>query len=291
MCPYHGKEPQDDEDDPDEFTEEDPEEESPETRPRTPVRQPAPIAPKQGIAAAEQVVVNDMVPVVAARKTDKSFQAEAEVGFHVPRTIPITPAIGVPMRGAPANINVPGWLFTNPLFIPDDKVEEATPPGMAKAGRSVGPASEEAFTQMLQQYPSRATETIAGSEAEDANRQGNSSFANLSFLFAGLFTANAVAHIWQTYNARVTGVARPGRIHYSKGPSYPSQPSKQPARSRPFPRPVRAPARVPVGAGRGGYGGLHFQSNPGNPRPPLPQERWDADYRGAINTSGFLDID
>lgn len=177
-----------------------------------PVREP------QGIESIKVEPGAEAVPIVEARKTDKVFNAKAEVGNSV--RIPNLPDVG------------PG----PPLYIPDENIPGALPPGVPQTvGRSVGPTGEEAFVNFLNDNPSMDA-------SEVGNVGGMNAFGGLAWLFAALFSANAVAHLWQTYNARVGRQpinfqrARTGTRRGGRGKT-----------------PFKAPLRRTVGARRGLY--------------------------------------
>ncbi len=272
QCPFHGREPRDDE-------EETREDESEETRlqftSEKSQKAPIPSEPQAG-PTPQQAAVAEAVPVVAQQKTDRVLNAAAAASFKVP--------------ALPEAADVRG----TPLYIPDEDIPQWTPPGKEGSIEHVGPASEEAFTHMLQEYPSRANARVIEKSQEQLGATSND-FTNLAWAFTGLFTANAVAHLWQSYNARINwnpvvkGGATPKPINTNDLPSRNRnnpQRGNRTIRTRPFPQPA-PPPRVPVGAsgpvrGTGGVGGLFFQSNPGAMEEPLPQQEFSNRFTDAV---------
>lgn len=248
-CAFHGKEEKDEDTEGDEAPRESGKAPRKRTGPRpvaSTVEEVAPFA----TAGAEEM----RIPVVAGVKADQRqrplWQEEAfpDVG---PLEVPLVP------DRLPA-----------PLYIPDEDIPWWTPPGQALRMANVGPASEEAFVQMISQETSTATrETNAGEEGERG-------FGALALAFSALFAANAVSHLWQTYNARVSSPEPVSRSLDTKTFSPPGRRSrksirkrakaKPPKSTRPLPKPVKS--TVGAGAGRG----IHFKAQTFTRSPGLP---------------------
>lgn len=258
-CAFHGLKEEDEEDQEDD----DRPREHPERpfRPApTPITSPAPVLEPTGGRSGEKPEAVELVPAVIPARIPEPVKLliDKEPPPRIPVEIPKLPA-------------QPNYT---PLYIPDENIPEWTPPGMEKAMAAVGATSEEAFVQYLSQEGNstgereQATvEAVAGREAEG----GFQEYGALAIAFTAMFTANSVAHLWQTYNARSKATTRtesgkrggsgwkPSRRTFSKpGRRLRTEirkravkvPRKTPPKStRPLPQPVRA--TVGAGAGRG----------------------------------------
>ncbi len=262
QCAFHGKDPEE------KRRREEQEEDADDIDPFTfPARlDPARVPARQGVPITGIAAVAEAVPVVAFTPQDQQADARAYAGAHVPR---------------PNVIQTPAGI---PIDIPDENIPQWTPPGSIDVVRGIGSAGEEIFTEFLNQQPNKVP-------IPDAYQQRiQNEFSNLALLFSGLFTANAIAHLWQSYNARTRFSSTPGpgtRNNPLRSRRSPIRyPSREPLRTRTFPRspPTRTPippSRVPVTPGspfRGGYGGLHFPSNPGTGTPFVPNQSFDDQF-------------
>lgn len=250
QCAFHGREERKDED------EEETEGHERKDTGREPQRglrfkEPIPVPPKKPSSRSDGALA-EAVPVVARRENPAAVFQEEAFG---------DPYIRIP--NPPAKIPRP-----RPLYIPDEDIPEWTPPGMRQGMEAVGPSGEEAFVNLLA-GGARATPSVAatGAEAE----AGFQEYGALAVAFIAMFTSNAVAHLWQTYNARVvepradtkirrpSGTRRPARIQTPfKGRKRP------PKTTRPLPQPVKQ--TVGAGGGRGIiFKAETFQRDPFNP--------------------------
>ncbi len=284
MCAYHGIEKSEDDEEEEEEVEEHEDESVNARRERVPVR----VAPKLGIRAEVFEQGEDWIPVVATKRQDAVLRARAEVGIGQPAkrelddaiSVPLVPRIDLDLPRAFAEVFGPDGIY-----IPDDAnpADSVAPPW--QSAEDIGVLGEETFTEMIAEF---------GSQARSGETAGNRFFEDIAWAFGLMFTANAVAHLWQTYNARGGG---PGRPLVNKNPNPPSKyPLRQPARPNKIPKaapqPQRVPSRVPVGSGigsrgagsggRGGYGGLFFRDTRFLPGGPLRQADFDSLFLSRI---------
>ncbi len=277
-CPFHGKSPE-------EERKRRRERDIPEAEEELEIR-----GPKSGLAPARERTgprppvfggVDELVPVaVREPRVDPVESAEFQEESFLDVGIPLLPpAVGVP------------------LYIPDENIPEAVfPPGVeADFAAEIGVVGEEAFAEMIASAEvSKALELgfLADFQEEafpdvavlEAFEGANPAFTELGWLFSALFAANAVAHLWQVYNARL---APPPVIKAVSGPKLtPVQTSvRAPATNVPkaLPVPNAAPPRIPVGSSGGGGIGFVFQSNPGSVEPPLPQEDFERVFQRTLD--------
>jgi len=271
-CPFHGKSPEEEEERRGMEDIESPEEEF-EVRGlksgQDPARDrtgPRPL-PFRGKAELVPVAVraSGVDPLKAAEFQEEAFP---DVGIPV-----LPPAVGVP------------------LYIPDENIPEGLfPPGFGvDAAAEIGVAAEEAFAEMISGgRVSTAMQTSILLGSQEVFEGGNPAFTELGWLFAALFAGNAVAHLWQTYNARLSGVSpRLGRSVSRLSPVQTSvrAPKIPPQKVNPpkaVPVPKAAPPRIPVRASGGGGIGFYFQSNPGSVEPPLPQAEFNRVFQRTL---------
>lgn len=266
-CPYHGKRERDrkSDDEADDLERRDPRSE-PSTLSRTKVG----VAPTPGIAQ-----VADAIPGVLAQVGKAERRPIATVAEQ------LKPPIVVP--------SIPDVAGT-PLYVPDEVLEEWTPPGKGVAMANVGAVAEETFAALISKSSVGSIDETAEigqlAMAQEEAQGTRDMFAELALAFTVMFTGNAVVHLWQSYNARVSNPIAGNMASLPKGgsktgsqvPSRVSAAKTPPVRSTPLPQPVR----VPVLGGTGGFGGLIFQSKPGSLEPPLPQEQFNEGFGASV---------
>lgn len=261
QCPFHGVEPDEDEDS------EEPDQ--PEKLLQEQLRE----------AETPQIAeVADAVPVVAKRFGDKVFQEKAEVGvgetfIDIPDAPPPPPGRGIP------------------LMVPDENIPEFTPPGMETVLDPVGATSEEALVEFIK-AGSRATpikdlQAVGATAAADNQDEvgvpqlapavsgGILAFEALAVSFIAAITATVFAHAARGFNSTLVGSAAtfqpPGSFTFGK------------------PNPTQGGflgGKPPTG------GGYHFPSMPGEGdfAPVETQQEFDQRFEVAVKGGG-LDID
>lgn len=276
-CPFHGKSPEEEKKrrrpDPDVG---EPDEE---LEVRGPNRSVAPARDRTGPRPAPFVSQDELVPVSVrvpdvARAPVAVFQEEAFPDVGIPL---LPPAIGTP------------------IYIPDESIPESLlPPGVRPDFvAEIGVAGEEAFAGMVASAEvSTALQTAEIGQfgaAVEKFEGGNPAYTELGWLFSALWAANAVAHLWQTYNASVAGskvktgpVSGPKLSPVQTSVRVQGSPQKVlPPQALPVPK--AAPPRIPVSASGGGGIGFMFQSNPGSVEPPLPQAEFDRVFQRTLD--------
>lgn len=261
-CAFHGREPDEEQDRDDNDPDDDVEQR---------------VAPSPEVAPG----FNDMVPVVAQRKTDQVLKEPARVGFGQKATAeadPVLDVVGVPVfpeELTPGKIDVP-------LYIPDEN--QFTYEGLG-ASTEVAAKGEEALVDVVAKSQSLAIhQEEALPDVGASTGQSAIGWEQLAYIFIGVFTANLLQHM------RNVTVPPPPPPPKQPGPPQLFKPGqiKHP--------PIRmVPSNAPAGA-RGGGAGYQFISNPGSGNLPTPkgQDEWDVILDAAIpspTVGGGQDID
>ncbi len=223
-CAFHGKSPEEEEKREREIHVPDVEEEF---EVRGEQRGLAPARDRTGPRPAPFESFDELVPVAVREPVVEPLQAAVFEAAAFPDVgIPLLP----PAIGAP-------------LYLPDENIPEGTfPPGFAADGAAeIGVLGEEAFAEMIAGAEvSKALQTSFMEEAFpnvgvlETFEGANPAFSELGWLFSALFAANAVAHLWQTFNASTPAGAPKGPVIISANASSPRTPiSAAPSAAKP----------------------------------------------------------
>lgn len=281
-CPYHGKSPEEEKKRKQRPQLEPPDEE---VEIQGPKRGQAPARDRTGPRPPPFQSQDELVPVAVREPKVEELkvmvaqeEAFADVGIPL-----LPPAIGVP------------------LYVPDEGAESMLPPGTPiNTLNEIGVVGEEVFAGMIASDAVSKADMLGYQEEAfadvgeaavgvDTFEGGNPAYGELGWLFGGLFAANAVAHLWQTFNANLSGgkvgsaAAGPKLSPVQTSVRAPPAPSQKVKPPKALPVPKAAPPRIPVGKSGGGGIGFHFQSNPGSQKPPLPQEEFNRVFQRTLD--------